>query len=166
MRTEADNAAVVLDAYHGTSPDAPLVGGQDIVSNKRLSVLWAGNTRGMAEQFQDGEIRRLRLKLARPLVLSSERRAELFGNDSHARIAQKVLEARLSGAEDYDGVIFEDTVDGMEVGDVYAIFPIDGSVDHAVEVVGLLRYDADTGDESATPEFYDAAPAAACRPRM
>jgi|Cruoilmetagenom7_1024161.scaffolds.fasta_scaffold00298_30 hypothetical protein len=45
-----------------------------------------------------------------------------------------------------DGVIFLDTVAGLEVGDVIAVFGQDDghggiSADHAVEALGVRRYD-------------------------
>ena len=132
-------------AYTGTSEGAPLVGGQDPVSNRKLDVLWAGSTRAMADQFQDGEVRKLRVTLRNPLVIEDEERQAEYGAKSHARIVDRALFDVSFGHASWDGVVFKDTVDGMEVADVIAIFPKDGSVDHAVEVTGTVRY-TDDGD--------------------
>lgn len=145
-------------AYTGASPDAPLIGGQDPVSQRQLEVLWVGSTLGMAQQFQDGEIRKLRVHLQHPLVLDEESRQEQFDNLSHARIVERLHEQVQAGQAPWDGVIFLDTVDGMEVSDVVAIFPrfdenYQPSVSHAVEVIGKTTFDNDLDDWISTPGF-------------
>ena len=145
-------------AYTGTSVDAPLVGGLDIVSGKTLDVLWTGSTQAMASQFQDGEIRKLRVTLQNPLVIPDEQRQAMCGNLSHAAVARQTL-AKVQGGElFYDGIVFEDTVDGMEVADVAVIFPRNGSVDHAVKLLGSLTFSDDLDDWVASPGFYDQPP--------
>jgi len=130
----------ILDAYHGTIPGAPLVGGQDPVSPHTLACLWASNSYYLAAQFQDGEVRRLRVALHNPLVIDC-------GGKSmpHACIVRQAHQDRLLGHTTHDGVIFLDTIDGMECGDVVAVFGVDTptgwSVDHAARVVGRRAYD-------------------------
>lgn len=145
-------------AYTGTSPDAPLVGGQDPVSGRVLEVLWAGSTLGMAQQFQDGEIRKLRVHLKNPLVLDEDARREQFGDLGHARIVDQVYRDTILRKAAWDGVIFKDTVDGMEVSNVMAIFPKDDyrkgpTVSHAVTVIGKTSFDYDEDEWVSTPGF-------------
>lgn len=146
-------------AYTGTTQDAPLVGGQCPVSNKTLSVLWAGKDPGMAFQFQDGEVRKLKVSLCNPLILSEEGRKELFGKASHARVVEVVEENNKKTENPFDAVIFLDTVDGMEVSDVIAVFgkiKEDGqpSVDHAVKVFAKTTFDEKLDDWVSDPDFY------------
>lgn len=146
-------------AFTGTAPGNPLIGAQDPVSTRKLEVLWAGSTLAMADQFQDGEIRKLRVTLKNPLIIEDEFRESVYGKKGHSAIVDEVL-AKVSADEShFDGIIFLDTADGMEVADVIAVFPKNGSVDHAVEVVGSITYDSDTGAPTTTPGFYDGTPA-------
>ena len=140
-------------AYIGTQIDAPLVGGQDPVSSKNLEVMWAGSTLAMAQQFQDGEVRKLKVHLVNPLVLDDEARREQFGNLGHAAIVRQVGAQVAVGETHWDGVVFLDTVDGMEVADVVAVFPKGGSVDHAVEVIGFTRFHEESDSWRSTPDF-------------
>ena len=145
-------------AYTGTSQGNPLVGGQDLVSQKALTVLWAGSTLAMAQQFQDGEVRKLEVTLQNPLVLDEDARRQQFGKAGHSWIVDRIQEQVLFGAASWDGVVFVDTVDGMEVADVMAVFPNADdplSVDHAVQVIGTLSFDDITDDWVASPGFYD-----------
>jgi ADP-Ribosyltransferase in polyvalent proteins len=147
-------------AYTGTSQGAPLVGGQDLVSQKLLEVLWAGKDLGMAQQFQDGEIRKLKVTLKNPLVLDEEHRRELFGTLPHARVVDRVREDNENAEKPFDGVVFIDTVDGMEVSDVIAVFPRTNdmgktSVDHAVQVIGKTTFIDAIDDWVTTPGFHD-----------
>lgn len=148
-------------AYVGTRVGAPLLGGQDPVSVKRLEVLWAGSTLAMADQFQDGELRELQITLRNPCVILNEDRAERFGTMPHARIVDQIHESTRRGEADWDGVVFVDTVDGMEVADVYAVFPQPGvsppTVSHAVQVVGSKWFDPALDDWRSTPGFGEAA---------
>jgi hypothetical protein len=126
----------VLTAYHGTAPDAPLVGGKDPVSANTLQALWASNSYYLAAQFQDGEVRKLSVSLENPLII------HCAGNSvPHAKIVRDAM----SKDAEHDGVIFIDTIDGMEVGDVIAVFgrklQSSLSVDHAVKVTGSRIYD-------------------------
>lgn len=142
-------------AFTGTTPGNPLVGARDIVSNRKLEVLWAGSTLNMADQFHDGEIRKLKITLQNPLIIEDESRESIYGTKGNARIVDEVLFDVRIGKSDWDGVIFLDTVDGMEVADVMAVFPKNASVDHAVQVTGTLTYDSDTGAPTVTHGFYD-----------
>lgn len=131
---------LTLDAYHGTIPGAPLVGGQDTVSPHTLACLWASNSYYLAAQFQDGEVRRLAITLENPLIINC-------GGTSvpHAQIVRAAHQDRLRGETTHDGVVFLDTIDGMECGDVVAVFGVQTrtgwSVDHAARVVGRRAYD-------------------------
>lgn len=149
-----------LIAYTGTAVDAPLVGGKDPVSHRILEVLWAGNTLAMAQQFQDGEIKKLQVTLKNPLVLEEGDRRERFGSLSHASIVDKVRMQASQEEGQWDGVVFVDTVDGMEVADVIVVFPQNEpgmplSVDHAVKIIGTLRFDDEVDDWVTSPGFYD-----------
>lgn len=146
--------SVPFNSYHGTAPGAPLVGASDPVSSKVLDILWVGSTYDMASQFQDGEIRRIIVRLESPLIIDEISRQEDWEGRSHAWIADEVSQSR----PDCDGVIFVDTVDGMEVGDVAAIFPEYGpdsrlTVDHLVKVVGRRTYDEDIDNWVSGPGF-------------
>lgn len=146
-------------AYVGTSIGAPLLGGQDLVSGKRLEVLWAGSTLAMADQFQDGEIRKLEIRLGNPCLVFGHDRVERFGDLSHARIVAELHDAARRGEVEWDGVVFVDTVDGMEVADVFAVFPRPGaalpSVVHAVKVIGSKWFDPEIDGWRTTPGFGD-----------
>ena len=150
-------------AYHGTSQDTPLVGGKDPVSSRTLEVLWASDALRMAEQFQDGEIRKLEVTLHNPLLLSDEQRLEQFGELGHARIVDQLRQRIAQGQGDWDGVVFLDTCDGMEVADVIAIFPRPDplgvpSVDHAVRVTGQRTFDEDRDEWVSSYGFEQANP--------
>lgn len=139
-----------LTAYHGTHPDEPLVGGKNPVSRHTLQALWASNSYFLAAQFQDGEVRKLTITLENPLIIDC-------GGQSvyHAKIVADTM-AQNAG---YDGVIFIDTIDGMECGDVVAVFgrptPSGISVDHAVTVIGRRHYD-DTLEDWVSLSGFDA----------
>lgn len=132
--------SVTLTAYHGRFRGAPLVGGQDPVSPNTLTSVWASNSYYLAAQFQDGEVLKLEITLEKPLIIRCN-------GDSvhHAKIVQDAHEDVLAGSSDHDGVIFIDTIDGMECGDVVAVFGRQTehgwSVDHAVRHVGTRYYD-------------------------
>ena len=154
-------------AYHGTTPEAPLIGGQDPVSSRTLDVLWASNSYDLAAQFQDGQVRKFAIRLKRPAIVTDEDRATVWNNQGHAAIVDRILTSVLRGDADHDGVIFPDTIDGMEFGDVIAVFPRedeDGerSVDHAVELLGLRTYDEAVedwvSDEGVLAETEEALP--------
>ena len=138
-------------AYHGTTPDAPLFGGQDPVSSRRLEVLWVSDSYDLAAQFQDGQIRKFAIRLSNPAVVSDEDRETIWNRQGHAAIVDRILAAVRRGEAAYDGVIFPDTIDGMEFGDVIAVFPLENeqgdlSLDHAVELLGLRTYDEELED--------------------
>lgn len=149
---------VLLTTYHGTAVGAPLVGGGDIVSNRKLEALWVSNSYHLAAQFQDGEVRKLGVALQRPVVISEMTRETRWPDLSHASIVDEIRSKVEEGELDADGVIFLDTVDGMEVGDVIAVFGRDNgygqlSVDHAVETLGIRRYDHDIEEWVSGPGF-------------
>lgn len=156
----------IFVAYTGTCAHAPLIGAQDHVSNRVLNVLWTGSTLGMAQQFQDGEIRKLRVTLNNPLVLDEEQRRAQFGLQSHARIVDHAQKQVTQGQASWDGVVFVDAADGMEVADVIAVFSDPTShtlsVAHAVQVIGTLTFDETLDDWVASAGFHwtqDFAPA-------
>lgn len=128
-------------AYHGTAPGSPLIGGQDCVSSKTLDVLWVSTEYFLAAQFQDGEIRKLHITLENPIIIDDTKRQNTWPDKSHAYIAKDIQ----STSSQYDAVVFPDTVDGMEVGNVIAIFPRQTpngpSVEHAVNTFALRYYD-------------------------
>lgn len=142
-------------AYTGTQVDAPLVGGQDVVSSRTLDVLWAGSTLAMAQQFQDGEVRKLSIVLENPLLLDEDLREKNHGKKSHAAIVDSVGKSVACGHAHWDGVVFLDTADGMEVADVVAVFSKNGKVDHAVTPMGFTRYHEVEEEWRSTPGFFD-----------
>jgi hypothetical protein len=147
-----------LVAYHGTAPGAPLIGGPCPVSRRKLDVLWTSNSYFLAAQFQDGEVRKLALRLTNPLIIDEDCRALDWDNRSHAYIVACVAERIAAGTLSHDAVIFTDTVDGMEVGDVIAIFPrknICGQIgiDHAVRQLGVRYYDQVVDEWVSGPGF-------------
>ena len=151
---------IILTAFHGTAPGEPLVGGQDPVSNQMLPCLWASNSYFLAAQFQDGEVRKLEISLKDPLVLTEEDRARDFNNAGHAAIVSEVMAQVEAGAASHDGVIFLDTVDGAELGDVAAVFPRRGpggalGVDHCVTLIGIRSYDHGIAEWVSGPGFTD-----------
>ena len=76
-------------AYHGTTPDAPLFGGQDPVSSRRLEVLWASDSYDLAAQFQDGQIRKFAIRLSNPAIVSDEDRKTVWNRQGHAAIVDR-----------------------------------------------------------------------------
>jgi hypothetical protein len=137
---------LTLNAFHGTSPGAPLTGGKDPVSSKILECLWVSNSYYLAAQFQDGEVRRLSITLQNPLIITQEDRGSQWAGKSHAKIVAEVMQAAHSGAASFYSVVFPQTVDGMECGDVAAIFERKisnavPSVDHCVTHIGSRIYD-------------------------
>lgn len=145
--------SATLIAYTGTTPEAPLFGGVDPVTGRALQVFWAGSTLPMAMQFQDGEVRKLQIELKHPLIIPDEAREAMCGKLSHARIAEQTHAQVLKGNLPYDGIIFQDTADGMEVADVIVVFPKLSSVDHAVKVIGRMTFDDEKDDWVTTPGF-------------
>lgn len=141
-----------LIAYHGTGPEEPLVGGQDPVSRHRLTSLWASNSYRLAAQFQDGEVRKLEITLENPLIVRCD-----GDRVHHAKIVREAQYEMLIGESDHDGVVFIDTIDGLECGDVVAVFgkqTDEGlSVDHAVRQVGRRYYD-ETLDDWVSDEGF------------
>lgn len=139
----ASASKVVRICYHGTAPGVPLLGVPDPVSSRLLDVLWVANSYDLADQFQDGEVRKLRITLQHPKIITDEDRKRDWPGLGHAFIVDQIKV--MNGAQ-YDGVIFPDTVDGMEAGDVYAVFPDTDAEGNAtlsgrVEHLGCRTYD-------------------------
>lgn len=145
--------------FHGTLPGAPLIGGQDPVSSATLEVLWVSDSYDLAAQFQDGEIRKLEVHLENPHIITDEERMERWHGHGHAYIVRALQAA--GGPQ--DGVIFPETIDGMEYGTVIAIFPRPGpdglpSVDHAVTLLGCRTYHEHLEDWVSDAGFLGAMP--------
>ncbi len=151
---------MILTSFHGTHPEAPLVGGQDIVSARQLQVLWASNSYDLAAQFQDGQVRKLAIELQNPLIIDESTRAIDWEGQSMACIVDRVQSCVSARGSDHDGVIFPDTVDGMEVGDVIAVFSRPNSegvpsVDHAVKLLATREYDDELDDWVSPADFFE-----------
>lgn len=149
---------ILLTTYHGTAAGAPLVGGKDPVSNRMLEALWVSNSYYLAAQFQDGEVRKLGVALRSPVVISESTRLAIWPDRSHAWIVEEIQSMVENGDLVSDGVIFPDTVDGMEVGDVIAVLGRDNgqghlSVDHAVETLGIRYYNHEIEEWVSGPGF-------------
>ena len=149
---------VPILAYHGTAPDAPLVGVHDPVSRRLLEVLWTSTNYWLAAQFQDGEVRKLAITLKTPLILSEEERAQRWYGKSHAYIVDQIAADVRRGVAPHDGIIFPETVDGMEVGDVVVVLPRisetgEPCLEHAVTTLGWRRYDEAQNDWVSSPGF-------------
>jgi len=125
-----------LMVFRGALPGDDDVGGVDPVSGKVMDVFWATSSRMNASYFEDGEIQNLYLRLENPLVLRS-----VVG--SPAAMAERAQEAVRQGSAFWDGVIFEDIVDGPHPSVVYAVFPEEGSVADRVRIVGRTNYTED-----------------------
>lgn len=122
-----------LMVFRGASPGDDDVGGVDPMSGKVMDVFWATSSRMNASYFEDGEIQNLYLRLENPLVIRS-----VVG--SPASMVERAQEAVQQGVASWDGVIFEDIVDGSHPSVVYAVFPEDGSVADRVRIVGRTNY--------------------------
>jgi GNAT superfamily N-acetyltransferase len=126
-----------LMVFRGALPGDDDVGGIDPVSGKVMEVFWATSSRMNASFFEDGEIQNLYLRLENPLVLRST------GAKTPAGVVEDALAAVRQGVASWDGVIFEDIVDGSHPSVVYAVFPQDGSVADRVRIVGRTNYSED-----------------------
>lgn len=98
--------------------------------------LWATSSRVNASAGLPGEIQNLYLKLENPLVVRS-----LVAPPG--KIAQIAMERVAQGEAAWDGVIFEDVAEGGHPSVVYAVFPKDGAMGHAVELVGVTGFKED-----------------------
>lgn len=154
--------ATRLVAFHGTKAGAPLLGGQDPVSHRVLRCLWASNSYFLAAQFQDGEVRKLAIELKCPCIISPEEYAERRsrGASGHAAVVDQLLADIEAGRAFWDAVIFPDTVDGMECGDVIAVFPKTDPFGQDIPAAGITLlgtrfYDDDLEDWVSGPGFGD-----------
>lgn len=98
-----------------------------------------------------------------PLILGKEERDQRWYGKIHAYIVDQIAADVRAGRRSHDGVIFPDTVDGMEVGDVVVVLPrISGTgepcLDHAVTTLGWRRYDEMQDDWVSSPGFDDRRP--------
>lgn len=128
-----------LMVFRGAAPGDDDVGGKDPMTGQAMDVFWATSSRMNASYFEDGEIQNLYLKLENPLVLTQ-------AGASPAKVVREIHEQVRQGKACWDGVIFEDIVDGAHPSVVYAVFPQAGSVADRIRIVGRTRYDDHTGD--------------------
>lgn len=144
--------------FRGARVGEGLIGGTDPVggTDRPLEVLWASSSRSQALFFADNELQHLYLAFRRPLVITEV----THETGSHASIVRRALHEVQRGHADWDCVVFPDTVDGMEVGDVFAVLPRGGDVNlgvaHAARLVGSVVYSPDDG----APTFHGAQPLA------
>ncbi len=125
-----------LMVFRGCAVGDDDVGAVDVVSGKPLDVFWATSSRRNAAFFEDGEIQNLYIRLLNPFVFH----APPF---SPSGVVRRIWEDVQAGLSDWDGVIFEDIVDGSHPSVVYAVFPKQGTVRDRVRIVGRTHYDAD-----------------------
>jgi hypothetical protein len=127
--------------------------GEDRAARPSDAIFWLTSSRLNACFFEDGELQNAFVRLHRPLVITE---AEFLQNRTTPdRIA---ADARLQvemGLATWDGVIFEDIVDGSHPSTVYAVFPRKGSIAHAALIVGRTTY-----GEDGMPRFSGLQPSA------
>lgn len=128
-----------LMVFRGAAHGDDDVGGMDPVSGQAMEVFWATSSRMNACFYENGEVQNLYLKLENPLVLKT-------AGASPSEVVRQAFEAVRQGNASWDGVIFEDIVDGTHPSVVYAVFPQDGTVSDRIRIVGRTRYDEHTGD--------------------
>lgn len=104
-------------------------------------LFWLTSSRLNASFFEDGELQNAYVRLCRPLVLSAAGMGQR--HPPLSRIAEDARRRVRMGLATWDGVIFNDVVDGSHPSTVYVVFPRHGHVGHAVMVIGRTRYDAD-----------------------
>lgn len=126
-----------LMVFRGCADGDDDVGGVDVVTGKPLDVFWATSSRRNAAFFEDGEIQNLYIRLVKPFVVRGQ------PPWSPSKIARRLWESVQAGEGEWDGVIFEDVVDGSHPSVVYAVFPQGGTVRERVRIVGRTRFDAD-----------------------
>lgn len=102
-------------------------------------VYWATSSRMNAGFYQDGEIQNLYIRLINPLVLQDN-------GPGAAAVARAAMAEVNAGRASWDGVIFEDVVDGSHPSVVYAVFPVNGTIAERVRIVGRTRYEGEYGD--------------------
>lgn len=104
-------------------------------------LFWLTSSRLNASFFEDGELQNAFVRLLRPLVIGE---AEFrLSRSTPDRIAEDARRQVALGLANWDGVIFEDIVDGSHPSTVYAVFPREGSIAHAVMIVGRTTYAED-----------------------
>lgn len=108
---------------------------------RREAIFWLTSSRLNASFFEDGELQNVFVRLTRPLIITESEFRQ--SRTSTGRIAQDACRQVGMGLANWDGVIFEDIVDGSHPSTVYAVFPREGSVAHAVLVVGRTTYGED-----------------------
>jgi hypothetical protein len=118
------------------------------------AILWLTSSRLNASFFEDGELQNAYVRLARPLVITEAEFRQ--GRTTPDRIAEDARRQAGMGLANWDGVIFEDIVDGSHPATNYAIFPGSAAFAQPVLVVGRTVYDAD-----GMPRFTGLQPSAA-----
>lgn len=95
---------------------------------------WLTSSRMNAAFFEDGEMQNCYARLANPLVISH---AQLHASGRSVSDMVAAARARVElGLADWDGVVLMDVLDGTHPSTIYAVFPKDGTVSHAVQMVG------------------------------
>jgi len=122
--------------YRGTVPGEDEIGGQDPVSSHVLDVMWFTSCPENAEFFADGEVQCADVTLRAPIVFMPGSRPPC-GPGPYVRGLSDEVRRR------HDGVLFLDILDGTHVSDVVVVFPRNGSIRHAVTIVGRKTYDDD-----------------------
>ena len=125
-----------LRLYRGTVPGEDDIGGQDPVSSHILDVMWFTSCPENAEFFADGEIQCCHIRLDDPIIFG-EGAPPQGGPGPYVRSLDDETRTR------YDGLLVRDVIDGSGPSDIYAVFPRDGSVRHAIRIIGRKRYDDD-----------------------
>lgn len=140
----ADAGGKPLRLYRGTVAGEDDVGGICPVTGRRLDVMWFTSCPENAEFFADGEIQCCLVMLMHPIVFRPGH-APVYGPGPYVTSLGIDPRDGFAGERDPapDGVAFLDVVDGSHPSDVYAVFPRDGSVRHAVQVIGRKTYDDD-----------------------
>ncbi len=135
-RSECGTRYEFRGTYRGTMPGEDEIGGQDPVSSAILDVMWFTSCSENAEFFADGEIQCADVVLHDPIVVMPHD-APASGPGPYVRGLSEEMRGR------YDGVLFLDILDGTHVSDVVVVFPREGSIRHAVAIVGRKTYDDD-----------------------
>lgn len=146
-----------LMVFRGTVEGEDDIGGTDPVSGKELDLFWATSSRKNACFFADDEIQNLYLKLEKPLILNEH----TLDGKSFSTLAHEAWDKVQREEASWDGVIFEDVVDGSHPSCVYVVFPVAGTVAEKIQVIGRTRYDTDGNpvfiglQPCGKPESYD-----------
>lgn len=102
-------------------------------------IYWATSSRINASFYEDGEVQNLYIRLVNPLVLRDN------GQGVSTVVHQAMADVN-AGVASWDGVIFEDVVDGSHPSVIYAVFPVGGTVSDRIRIVGRTRYEGEYGD--------------------